>query len=226
MSVEPSISLNEFAEFADDLHGRRVQNERLVRQAIRRAESQVADAVTGAIDASAPGGALDATASRGSLDAIARAVDKTLGDLDRAAEELRAQNEALFAARTELEGTAALFRDLFEFAPTPYVVTTADTRILYANQAACDLLGRPRNHFAGKPLICRVPLEDRSTFRAAVLRSNLAESVTTWTATLLGTGGEPTIVCRMRIRARSNPSAPSGRVLYWTITEETDEDLF
>ena len=208
MSVEPSISLCDFAEFAEDLAGRRLQDERLVRQAMRLAETGPAGALTS------------------DLSAISRAVDKTLGDLDRAAEELRVQNDALFAARTELEGTAALFRDLFEFAPAPYVVTTADTRILYANQAACDLLSRSKNSIAGKPLICRVPLEDRSTFRAAVLRSNLAETVTTWTAKLFNPRADATIICRMRIRATSGPGAAGNRVLYWTITEETDEDLF
>ena len=208
MSVESEIKLSDFAEFADDLRGRRAQGERVVRHALRRA------------------GDRQPSEMRSDLDNVAHALEKTLGDLDRAAEELRVQNDALVAATTDLEGTAALFRDLFELAPAAYLVTTTDTRILYANQAACDLLGRRKNSLAGKPVICYVPLEDRSAFRAAVVRSNSGGTVTTWMATLLPTGGAGKAIVRIRIRALFTPGARTGRALYWNITEETDEDLF
>jgi hypothetical protein len=42
---------------------------------------------------------------------ISLPIDGTLVELDRAAEELRAQNEALLAARVDLEGTFLLFHD-------------------------------------------------------------------------------------------------------------------
>ena len=157
---------------------------------------------------------------------ISRAIDGTLGELDRAAEELKVQNEALLAARTELEGTCLLFHDLFELAPSAYVVTTTDTRILFANQEACELLGKRKNALAGKPLICYVPLEDRSGFRSAVLRSALPGAISEWPAMLLPSGAAATIKCRMRIRAVSASSARVSRTLFWNIMEETDEDLF
>ena len=157
---------------------------------------------------------------------ISRAIDGTLGELDRAAEELRVQNEALLAARVQLEGTSLLFRDLFELAPSAYVVTTPDTRILYANQEACALLERRKNALAAKPLICFVPLEERDGFRSAVLRSASPGAISEWPATLLPSGAAATIKCRMRIRAVSASSAPDSRALFWNIMEETDEDLF
>jgi PAS domain-containing protein len=198
----------EFAEFAEALRGQRVQTARVVRRALRRASKRYPDAIGH------------------ELNDVYRALDGTLGDLDRAAEELRVQNEALFSAKLELEGSSAVFRDLFEFAPCAYVVTDPDTAIIYANNAASTLLRRPKNALVGKPLICFVPLEDRSLFRAAVVRSNLSSEVTSWPAVLLPSGAPAKIVCRMRVRPATAPGTQQPRALYWNITEEIDEDLF
>jgi len=208
MHVEPKLNLSDFAEFADTLHGSRVESEVLVRHALRRVGDRY------------PQEALP------DLNEIARALEKTLGDLDRAAEELRVQNDALFAAKVELEGSAALFRELFELAPTPYVVTNRDTVILYANLAGCEFLGFHKNSLAGKPLISFVPLEDRDPFRMAVLRSNIGDPVSTWTAPLFRRQSSTTLICRMRVRAMPGSGPRNTRMLYWNITEETDEDLF
>src|SRR5512132_2612219 len=164
MSAVPRPDFGEFAEFAELLRGQRVRTARVVRRALRQVSSRYAD-----------GAAAE-------LNDVSRALDGTLNDLDRATEELRAQNEALFSARLELEGSSAVFRDLFEFAPCAYVVTDADTAIIYANDAACTLLQRSKNALVGKPLICFVPLEYRSSFRAAVLRSSLDTAVSSWPA--------------------------------------------
>jgi len=208
MSVEPRPDFGEFAEFAETLRGQRVHTARVVRRALRRASSRY------------PEGFAE------ELNDVSRAFDGTLSDLDRATEELRAQNEALFSARLELEGSAAVFRDLFELAPCAYVVTDADTAIIYANDAACTLLHRSKNALAGKPLICFVPLEHRSSFRAAVLRSSVNTAVTSWPAVLFPTGAPAEIACRMRVRPATAPGTQQPRALYWNITEEIDEDLF
>jgi PAS domain S-box-containing protein len=208
MSVEPLPDFAEFAEFAETLRGHRVQSARVVRRALRQAGQRHPNEIAE------------------ELNSVSRAFDGTLSDLDRAAEELRVQNEALFTARLELEGSSALFRDLFEFAPCAYIVTDTDTTILYANEAACTLLQRPKNALAGKPLICFVPLEDRSSFRAAVLRSNVSAAVTSWSAVLFPRGAPAKIACRMRVRPATTPGTQKPGALYWNITEETDEDLF
>jgi len=198
----------EFAEFAEALRGQRLRTARVVRRALRRAGQRY------------PDGASE------ELNELSRVLDGTLGQLDSAAEELRVQNEALFSARLELEGSSAVFRDLFESAPCPYVVTDSDTCILYANDAACSLLQRPKNALAGKPLICFVPLEDRPAFRAAVARSNLSTEVSSWPAVLSPTGASAKLTCRMRVRPATAPGSQKPRALYWNITEEIDEDLF
>jgi PAS domain S-box-containing protein len=160
--------------------------------------------------------------------ALARVSDRSpdsfsdeLGDVSSAV------NDALFAARVELEGAYALFRDFFELAPAAYVVTNPGTRILYANNAACALLGRRKNGLTGGLLISCVPLEHRAAFRSALVRSSSPGMVSDWPATLLSPdGGVTSIVCRMRVRAVVTPGTRSSSALYWNITEETDEDLF
>jgi PAS domain-containing protein len=208
MKVEPMPDFGEFAEFADALRGKRARSARVVRLAISRAGKRHPDAISE------------------ELADVSRALEGTLSDLDRAVEELRVQNEALFAARVEMEGTSTLFHDLFEMAPTPYLVTDVDTRIVYANDQACSLLRRAKNALSGKPLICFVPLEERTPFRAAVLRSNENTEVTSWAAVLFPSGAPTKIACRMRVRPASAPGTQMPRALYWNITEETDEDLF
>jgi PAS domain S-box-containing protein len=198
----------EFAEFAETLRGQRLRTARVVRRALHRAGQRYPDGTSE------------------ELSEVSHALDGTLVQLDRAVEELRVQNEALFSARLELEGSSAVFRDLFECAPCAYVVTDLDTGIIYANDAACTLLQRPKNALAGKPLICFVPLEDRSAFRAAVARSTQSMEVSSWPAVLFPSGASAKLTCRMRVRPATAPGSQKPRALYWNITEEIDEDLF
>jgi PAS domain-containing protein len=206
MRIEPQPDLSDFAEFAETLRGDRIRSERVVRRALRRAGQRTHGTATE------------------ELTLLSRAFAGTLGRLDRAAEELRVQNEALFAARMELETASAFFCDLFERAPSAYLVTSPDTRIRYANEAACSILRRRKNALAGKPLICFVPLEDRSDFRTAVIRAGSAAAVSQWPISLFPTGASRKLQCRACVRVVAD--ARPDRALYWNILEETDEDLF
>jgi len=210
MSAEPKPDVSEFAEFADALRKQRVRSEKVVRRALNRAKEHYP------------------VPFAEELKEVSRALDNALNAIERAVEELHVQNDALFAARTEVEDAYAEFRDFFEFAPAAYVVTTPDTRVRYANHAACNMLGLRRNGLAGQLLISRVPLEHRGAFRSALIRSSAPGLVSEWPAVLLSkdeTSTKP-LVCRMRIRAVAASGETSPTVLYWNFTEETDEDLF
>ena len=148
-SAGPAFQLGDFAEFADALNDQREQTETVVRLALKRVGER------------SPSDVLD------ELRTVAHSLDDTLVSLEHAAEELRVQNNALFEARSELEDMSAVFRDLFELAPTACFVTNPETRIQYLNQAACSLLRRSRNSLAGKPLISHVPLEHRAATASA-----------------------------------------------------------
>lgn len=165
--------------------------------------------------------------------AAAELLAATLDDLGRAEEELRVQNEALFAARTELEEEQQVFLDLFDLAPVAYFVTTADGRLLRLNHAAFALLGRPINLAVGKPLAVFVAPDDRSAFRAALLRPRLGGPVESWRMQIVPSDGEP-VECRARARVVRRPPGASGAgtsgsdasgaaVLYWVITPELSD---
>jgi len=209
MSAEPKPDISVFADFADALFKQRRRSEKVVRLALNRAKAQSPVPVN-------------------ELNDVSRALDSALNVVEHAVEELRMQNDALFAARTEVEDAYAQFRDFFEFAPAAYVVTSPDTRVRYANQAACALLGLRRNGLAGQLLITWVPLEHRVAFRSALIRSLSPGMVSDWPATLLSKDGMSSrpFSCRMRIRAVVASGASSPTALYWNFTEETDEDLF
>jgi PAS domain-containing protein len=208
VGIEPSLDISRFAEFAEALQGEGARSERVVRQALDRV------------------GTHSPPTLGDELTAVSRELDGAFRTIDSAAEELRVQNEALFAARVELEGTSALFRELFELAPTPYLVTDIETRIAYANDAACALLRCPKNALVRKPLACFVSLDERMPFRAAVLRTRESSTVCTWPTALLPRGAEKPLDCRMRVRPVAASGAQPPLALYWNITEETDEDLF
>jgi PAS domain-containing protein len=204
----PSPDIGDFAEFAEALHGRRERQAHDVHDAFTRVGDMFPDATPGI------------------LAAAKQAVEVTLGDLESATEELRIQNEALFSARAELEESSALFRDLFELAPSAYLVTTIDTCIAYANDTACTLLNRRKNALVGKPLVCFVPLDARMAFRAAVVRSTENSVITSWPAVLCPSGTSRPISCRMRVRLVPISGSVPRSVLYWNVNEESDEDLF
>ena len=207
MPIKSAPDISRFAEFAEEVRDKRIHSEHIVRQALDRV------------------GRRSPAATTDDLIDVSREMDSTFRTLDSAAEELLVQNEALFAARIELEGTSAFFRDLFELAPTAYLVTDFDACISYANVAACALLRCPKNYLVGKPLTCFVSLNERSAFRTAIIRTRETDAVSTWPAALSPRGSTELVNCRMRVR----PAASEAQVplaLYWNITEETDEDLF
>ena len=209
MSAEPKPDFGAFADFADALRKQRRRSEMVVRRALNRAKEHYPVPLD-------------------ELNDVSRALDNALNVVERAIEELHTQNDALFAARTEVEDAYAQFRDFFEFAPAAYVVTTPDTRVRYANHTACSLLGLRRNGLAGQLLISCVPLESRGPFRSALIRSLSPGMISEWPATLLakdGTSSRP-FSCRIRIRAVPASGASSPTALYWNFTEDTDEDLF
>ena len=57
-------------------------------------------------------------------------------ELRVAEEELRVQTEELERSRDRLEHERRRYRDLFDFAPDPYVITSPEGLIIEANQAA------------------------------------------------------------------------------------------
>ena len=196
---------SDFAEFTDDLHARR-----------------------SAVSAGAPGAlaALDASVAptqRPLLEQTSRLLDDAVNALVDAEDELRSQNEALFAASTELEASAAVYREFFDAAPAAYFVTTPDARVTHANRAASVLLRRATNALVGKPLACFVALDERSAFRTALARTCDSRLVEEWPIRLTPLGAEP-VECRVRTSA-TRTRAGAVVALSWIIVDTIDDDF-
>lgn len=207
MSIEP-MSASEFVEFADVARARRERSERLVGAALRAAVPHLPESLMEPV--------FDASYS----------LSESFRDLDTAVEELRVQSDELFAARVELDASAERFQSLFELAPVPYLVTDANACIGLANEAACSLLGRPKNALSRKPLACFVERAERAGFRSAVARSAAADTVSVWPIRLVPTGSSRAIDCRVHLRSVGHATDSRQRTLYWTITEDPGENLF
>ncbi|HKB04417.1 MAG TPA: ATP-binding protein [Gemmataceae bacterium] len=87
-------------------------------------------------------------------------------ELQIAQDELRVQNEALAAADAAADLERERYQDLFDLAPSAYLVTDADGAIRQANQAAGDLLNVAPKYLVGKPLSVFVASADRNAFLA------------------------------------------------------------
>jgi PAS domain S-box-containing protein len=88
-----------------------------------------------------------------------------LEELRVAEEELRQQNEELSATHLELDLERRRYQELFEFAPSAYLVTDPSGIVRQANRSAARLLRVPPTFLAGKALAAYIATEDRARFR-------------------------------------------------------------
>jgi PAS domain S-box-containing protein len=107
--------------------------------------------------------------------------------------ELRQQNHELALARDALEAERHRFRELFDLAPDPCLLSHLDGRVTEANQAACSLLRVQRRFLLGKPLQVFVPASERTAFRARLADMGADGARQEW---------------RMRLVPRARPAVP------------------
>jgi PAS domain S-box-containing protein len=100
-----------------------------------------------------------------------------LEQLRTAEDQLCQQNEQLADAHARADAERQRYRDLFDFAPDAYLVTSAEGAILETNRAAASLLRYPAEGLVQKPLIVFVAEQDRRTFRDLLDRLEHAPEV-------------------------------------------------
>jgi PAS domain-containing protein len=159
--------------------------------------------------------------ARQSLVRASALLESTLDDLGAAADELQSQNEALFAARAEMDAQGRFYRELFDLAPAALLVTTAEARITHVNHAATTLFGRSANALVGRPLVGLVDADERAAFRDSLSRAVAGPLVEEWPMRLLRHGA-PAAECRLRVSARLE--AGVVRALQWIVVEHGDGD--
>lgn len=148
-----------------------------------------------------------------------------LQELDVAHEELRviedelhSQSEELTAAYAALELERRRYRDLFEGAPAPYIVTDDTGVVLEANVLACRLLNIDANFVVGKPLALYVWGEDRQLVREVLELLISTDEVSSFELHMRPRGAaEPVNAIASVRRAPSENSAPTA--LRWILHE-------
>ncbi len=105
-------------------------------------------------------------------------------------------------ALTELRASEAQMQDLVEHAGDMIIITTADTRLLYANQSWRDVMGP----VAGS-LLSVLPPERRSAFIEAGRRMMKGEAIPDFESELVAPNGE-----RMVVQGDATPRFEKGRV--------------
>jgi two-component system, cell cycle sensor histidine kinase and response regulator CckA len=105
------------------------------------------------------------TVSRKQLLEALGALQESLQELDVAEAELAQQNDELMTAREALEVQRHRYRELFDEAPFPYLVTDAGGMVEEANLAAGELFDRSRSMLVDKPLPVLIAPDDRPRLR-------------------------------------------------------------
>jgi PAS domain S-box-containing protein len=112
---------------------------------------------------------------------------RDLDELSAALEQLqlseiavRHQNGELAAACDALEIERSRYRELFELAPDPYLITNQQGHVSDANRAAGEMLKVERRLLIGKPLQVFVPPAERSDFCAKMRQAQDGQAPIEW----------------------------------------------
>jgi PAS domain S-box-containing protein len=134
-------------------------------ESIRAFADEVENVTHRLSDLSAP----DRDAAQAILDAVER--------LREAQSEIAAEAAEL---RELLESERLRYRDLFEWAPDPYLITDPRGTVREANRAAERLLDRGREFLIGKPLTSVLARADRKALRIMLGRLPTLEIISDW----------------------------------------------
>lgn len=91
-----------------------------------------------------------------------------LDQLQRAEQALHQQQSQLLNQQTELELECQRYKDLFEYAPAAYIVTSTAGAIRQANSAALELLQISDRMAVGRMLALFIPEGQRRAFRSTL----------------------------------------------------------
>lgn len=144
-------------------------------------------------------------------------LDEAWEELEVADEELQAQSDQIAEVGRVLDEERQRYRELFDFAPEPYLVTDPLGKITAANLAAVELFGRPASKLDGRLLISFVCVPDRLAFRERIGRASQGTRAERWEATMSLPCDPPSTTVFLGITA-----APDGRGgLLWSLRDIT-----
>jgi PAS domain S-box-containing protein len=144
-------------------------------------------------------------------------LDEAWEELEVADEELQTQSDQIAEVGRVLDEERQRYRELFDFAPEPYLVTDQLGKITAANLAAAELFGRPASKLEGRLLISFVCVPDRLSFREHIGRASQGTRAERWEGMMSLPCDPPSSSVFLGITA-----APDGRGgLLWSLRDIT-----
>jgi len=163
------------------------------------------------------------------LDVAFEELESALGQIQAADALRQAQHDEWQNRYAEIELECQRYKDLFEHAPTGYLVTSLDGAIRQANPAAAQLLQSNTRFLVGRSLALFVPDGQRRAFRHNIERLRQADAPQEWqtrlqswkgdlfeadltVGVLHGTSGRP-VALYWLVRDRSEHVRENGRLM-------------
>jgi PAS domain S-box-containing protein len=148
-------------------------------------------------------------------------IQEALQELDTAQEELRVAEEQLHAqvdmmheVQAKLARERQRYRELFEAAPEPYLVTDVRGHVQDANRRAAALFNIEIGFLIGKPLSLFIHIEHRAQLRAALGNSQLDAQVANYQWRIAPRRGQEPLWTAVSV-SRAPSADGSGHVLRW-----------
>ena len=167
------------------------------------------------------GSCVDLTERKKTEDALEDKYD----ELRRAQGDLRERNQQLEASRQELELERSRYRELFNSAPTGYIVTSRQGVIHQVNTAAASMLNESPEFLVGFPLARLLAKGDRAAFFANIGRLTRGEvnRIENWEAQVQA-HNRPAFPCSLIVNlVQDDLSRLTG--LRWIIRDITERKL-
>ena len=138
-----------------------------------------------------------------------------LEELQAADQALRRQRDEWLNKQAELELECRRYKDLFEYAPAAYVVTSIDGAIRQANQSALALLDTSDRAIVGRSLAFFVSDGQRRAFREKIAGLLQTTAPQEWMISMCSWEGAPLEVRLTASVLRGTSGRPQA--LYWLI---------
>lgn len=145
--------------------------------------------------------------------------------LETVGDQLRRQNEELFADQKSLDGERVRYQTLFDLAPDAYLVTGAEGAIWEANTAAAALLRTDKELLPGQSLLGFVADRDREDLRARLhaLHMGSIERIDDWEVRILPRHAAAIPAALTVVAERTVPTALAG--LHWLLRDVTERRM-
>lgn len=164
-----------------------------------------------------------AVADDATLPAVSGLLMASLEELKVAEEELQRQNTLLGEQRAAEDQIAFHYRQLFQYAPVPVLITDRYASIQETNIAAALLFRREAERLVRKPLAALLDPLHREDFRAQLSRLRPDSPITDWHLVLQRVGDLPVAV-RAVVSFVPALGATGSGVLYWILNPAAAAD--